>query len=128
MFVRMNMPHDDDQKCQEFQLTACTELLACGHPCGGIAGETRCLPCLQGCDKTLRLKQDADDMCMICFTDPLHPIPSILLECGHVFHSHCVKAVLSARWAGPRISFGFIKCPICKVSSHSHCLALSSTT
>ena len=104
-----------EAECQEFQLAACSLTLACGHPCGGIAGEERCLPCLQGCDKSLALKQDADDMCMICFTDPLSPIPSILLECGHVFHSHCVRAVLSARWAGPRISFGFIKCPICKV-------------
>merc|ERR1719383_602850 len=38
-----------------------------------------------------------------------------MLECGHVFHYHCCQAILTARWAGPRISFGFIKCPICKV-------------
>ena len=54
-------------------------------------------------------------MCMICFTDPLSPVPSIMLDCGHVFHYHCCQAILSARWSGPRISFGFIKCPICKV-------------
>ena len=35
--------------------------------------------------------QDGDDMCMICFTEALHPIPSILLHCGHVFHYNCVR-------------------------------------
>ena len=103
------------EECQQYQAAACGKINNCGHQCGGIAGETVCLPCLQGCDKTAPLKQDADDMCMICFTDPLSPIPSILLQCGHVFHHHCCKAVLSARWHGPRISFGFTKCPICKV-------------
>ena len=102
-----------EEECQQFAASACGKILACGHQCGGVAGETKCLPCLQGCDKTL--KQDSDDMCMICFTDPLSPIPSILLECGHVFHYHCCQAVLAAKWHGPRISFGFTKCPICKV-------------
>lgn len=36
------------------------------------------------------------------------------LECGHVFHFHCCKAVLEKRWSGPRITFGFSLCPICK--------------
>lgn len=53
-------------------------------------------------------------MCMICFTDALYPIPSIQLNCGHVFHHHCCLAVLEKRWVGPRITFGFKNCPICK--------------
>lgn len=36
------------------------------------------------------------------------------MECGHVFHYHCCKAVLERRWNGPRITFGFSMCPICK--------------
>ena len=103
---------------QGYLATACTKTNPCGHPCGGIAGEAACLPCLQGCDKGAGLRQDNDDMCMICFTDPLSPIPSVLLHCGHVFHFHCLQAVLSAKWHGPRISFGFTKCPICKVGQH----------
>merc|ERR1712180_434861 len=54
-------------------------------------------------------------MCMICFTESLSPIPSILLACGHVFHLHCCRAGLASRWTGPRIGFGFTNCPICKV-------------
>ena len=60
------------------------------------------------------LRQDADDMCMICFTEALWPIPSIQLECGHVFHYQCVRKILENRWPGPRITFGFRNCPICK--------------
>ncbi|KAL0183758.1 hypothetical protein M9458_019454, partial [Cirrhinus mrigala] len=50
----------------------------CGHPCGGVKNEELCLPCLHGCDKTTAcLKQDADDMCMICFTEALSAAPAI---------------------------------------------------
>jgi E3 ubiquitin-protein ligase MYCBP2 len=58
--------------------------------------------------------QDADDMCMICFTEALSPIPSVQLSCGHIFHFLCVSMVLEKRWTGPRIAFGFRNCPICK--------------
>ena len=39
------------------------------------------------------------------------------LKCGHVFHLHCAKVILEKKWAGPRITFGFSLCPICKVSN-----------
>ncbi|KAK2163193.1 hypothetical protein LSH36_84g08056 [Paralvinella palmiformis] len=105
-------------ECQEFARTSCSKTLPCGHQCGGIAGEDPCLPCLFGCIKhnQERLKQDADDMCMICFTDALSAAPAIQLTCGHVFHLHCCRNVLERRWVGPRITFGFSLCPICKAS------------
>lgn len=37
------------------------------------------------------------------------------LDCGHVFHLQCTRRVLESRWLGPRITFGFMSCPICKV-------------
>ena len=39
----------------------------------------KCLPCLQGCSDKVgtALKQDSDDMCMICFTDALAFAPAI---------------------------------------------------
>ncbi|KAI5730737.1 hypothetical protein M8J76_016854 [Diaphorina citri] len=95
-----------DPDCQEHSKNACTRFHPCGHPCHGIRGEESCLPCLYGCDQgshsnpdTRPLKQDADDMCMICFTEALACAPAIQLECGHVFHYHCTRSVL---------------CPICK--------------
>ncbi|XP_063236464.1 E3 ubiquitin-protein ligase MYCBP2 isoform X2 [Bacillus rossius redtenbacheri] len=103
-----------DQECQEHARHACSKLLPCGHVCGGIKGESPCLPCLHGCSADPGLKQDADDMCMICFTEALSCAPAIQLNCGHVFHLTCCKSVLMKRWAGPRITFAFSLCPICK--------------
>lgn len=41
------------------------------------------------------------------------------LDCSHVFHLQCCRRVLENRWLGPRITFGFISCPICKVWKES---------
>ncbi|XP_063374022.1 E3 ubiquitin-protein ligase MYCBP2 [Cydia amplana] len=111
-----------DHQCQEHGREACVRVLACGHACGGVRGERACLPCLFGCGAgagaeagaPVPLRQDADDMCMICFTDPLQAAPAIQLKCGHVFHLHCCKKVLANKWIGPRITFSFSMCPICK--------------
>lgn len=63
---------------QEYAKTACSKTHPCGHPCGGVKNEDHCLPCLHGCDKNAtNLKQDADDMCMICFTEALSAAPAI---------------------------------------------------
>ncbi len=105
-----------DRDCVENSKLACVKVLDCGHFCGGILNETSCLPCLHGCSSAASsgLRQDADDMCMICFTEALWPIPSIMLECGHVFHFACCQKILEKKWTGPRITFGFRNCPICK--------------
>ncbi|XP_060681897.1 E3 ubiquitin-protein ligase MYCBP2 isoform X6 [Hemiscyllium ocellatum] len=104
-----------DTDCQEYAKTACGKTHSCGHPCGGVKGEEHCLPCLHGCDKNaICLKQDADDMCMICFTEALSAAPAVQLDCSHVFHLHCCRRVLENQWLGPRITFGFMACPICK--------------
>merc|ERR1719210_2007898 len=106
-----------DKECVGHARNACQITLPCGHACGGIVDETECLPCLHGCAGgrgASSFRQDADDMCMVCFTDALWPIPSVQLECGHVFHYHCCVTVLEKRWMGPRITFGFRNCPICK--------------
>ncbi|XP_064076475.1 E3 ubiquitin-protein ligase MYCBP2 [Vanessa tameamea] len=103
-----------DQQCQEHGREACTRVHSCGHACGGVRDEKTCLPCLFGCAGCESLRQDADDMCMICFTDPLQAAPAIQLTCGHVFHLHCCKKVLANKWVGPRITFSFSQCPICK--------------
>ncbi|XP_068012672.1 E3 ubiquitin-protein ligase MYCBP2 isoform X13 [Melanerpes formicivorus] len=104
-----------DTDCQEYAKIACSKTHPCGHPCGGVKNEEHCLPCLHGCDKNATtLKQDADDMCMICFTEALSAAPAVQLDCSHVFHLQCCQRVLENRWLGPRITFGFMSCPICK--------------
>ena len=104
-----------DAECRAHALKACTRSHPCGHFCGGIRDERECLPCLYGCGASAQgIKQDADDMCMICFTEALSAAPAIRLACDHIFHLHCCRTVLSRRWFGPRITFGFSQCPICK--------------
>ncbi|KAJ1346815.1 hypothetical protein KIN20_001718 [Parelaphostrongylus tenuis] len=99
--------------CVHYSTTACCRTLSCGHLCGGIAGEKECLPCLvchvEG------TAQDGNDVCVICFTDRLCAAPCIRLECGHLLHYHCVRAVLEKRWPGPRIQFRFMNCPLCNI-------------
>ncbi|TKR87165.1 hypothetical protein L596_011613 [Steinernema carpocapsae] len=74
--------------------------------------EEECLQCLQ-C-RTSETRQDADDLCVICFTDRLGGAPCIQLKCGHIFHFNCVRTVLEKRWVGPRIVFQFMQCPLCR--------------
>ncbi|RWS24251.1 putative E3 ubiquitin-protein ligase MYCBP2-like protein, partial [Leptotrombidium deliense] len=102
-----------ESECQEHSKNICDKILVCGHSCGGVRNESPCLPCLHGCSKG-DLKQDGDDMCMICFTENLSCAPVIQLKCGHLFHLHCCRKVLQKRWPGPRITFAFSLCPICK--------------
>lgn len=101
------------EDCQRFAKESCTRKLECSHFCHGIANESTCLPCLHGCSSSLR--QDGDDMCMVCFSESLFAAPCIQLACNHVFHWHCIRTILQKRWSGGRISFNFSQCPICKV-------------
>lgn len=108
----INVCHSEE--CDIYASYSCNRKLGCGHYCFGIADDkySKCLPCLQGCSH--ELKQDGDDMCMICFSESIQSAPCIQLTCQHVFHFHCVKTVLEKRWSGARITFNFSLCPICK--------------
>lgn len=67
--------------CREHALNACSKTHSCGHLCNGIRGEVVCLPCLHGCGTSKGLRQDGDDMCMICFSEALSCAPAIQV-CG----------------------------------------------
>ena len=73
-----------DAACMERSSEVCEKTLACGHPCNGVMGEEDCLPCLHhGCAMDVaKLKQDADDMCMICYTEGLSCAPCIQVRVG----------------------------------------------
>jgi hypothetical protein len=110
-----------DPECQERAVTVCDKTLACGHPCSGVKGESECLPCLHGCSPPeAKLRQDADDMCMICYTEGLSCAPCVQLTCGHVFHYHCCRSSLTKKWSGPMITFRFMFCSLCVNIPISH--------
>ena len=72
--------------------------------------------------------QDIDDICNICWTSNLGSTSCIKLNiCGHIFHSDCIEALLKNRWNGPRITFGFSLCPLCKATiEHDSLLSLTA--
>ena len=103
------------EDCAAKAAQCCTKRHPCGHPCGGVAGEEVCLPCLHGCDQSLSHFSDVDDYCQICWTESLSAAPSIRLGCGHVVHHACARQLLEHRWNGPVISFSpWSQCPTCK--------------
>ena len=55
-----------------------------------------------------------EDLCIICYTSELSAEPTTQLECGHAFHTDCLKSLLSHRWSTLRISFNYLQCPTCK--------------
>jgi E3 ubiquitin-protein ligase MYCBP2 len=97
--------------CVAKRNVACVCTLDCGHLCGGVRDETTCLPCYEGCSG---VKLVADEDCTVCYTEHLVASPTIRLGCGHAFHYMCLTALLSRRWSGPRINFGFLACPLCR--------------
>ncbi|CEF62183.1 E3 ubiquitin-protein ligase MYCBP2 [Strongyloides ratti] len=109
-------------ECEKYKGNVCKKVHSnCGHFCNGIIGEKECLPCLK-CPQIFiefdnnikgKINQDSDDLCSICYTDKLGSAPCIQVTCGHIFHYHCLMTVLENKWNGPRISFRFMKCPLC---------------
>ena len=91
----------------------CSKTLKCGHNCCGYRDEVNCMVCLEdGCDKNNKI--DGNDYCNICFTESLKSGPCIRTDCGHIFHFLCVLKRLEIGWNGPRITFSFLLCPLCK--------------
>lgn len=123
-------------ECIELRSKTCHKTHACGHFCGGniyeltssdlpgLRAEKECLPCLNAeCSKDSN--QNADSFCNICWVESLGSAPSVKLDCGHVFHYHCIHKQVSAlfqfvlteqvsgKWSSANIAFGFLECPLC---------------
>jgi E3 ubiquitin-protein ligase MYCBP2 len=47
-------------------------MLPCGHPCAGIKGESKCLPCLRDDCPSKNMEIDGSDYCNICFVEGLN--------------------------------------------------------
>jgi len=121
--------------CAEKERRACGKRHPdCGHWCGGVRGESRCLPCIHpdcrkkaisssappGVTQPLAKLPDGDEWCCICWTEPLNAAPAIRLNCGHVIHQHCVEALVrKGHTGGRRLTFKSIRCPLCQgIVSH----------
>lgn len=115
-----------DEECVGKRELSCQRMLPCGHPCGGVRGESTCLPCLYGCGgggEEDAMRPEAEDLCRICWTEELRAGPAVQLKCGHTFHHECISRLVGAKWLGARITFGFLQCPLCRQQVESPALS-----
>lgn len=111
-------------ECAKKANNSCQKLLPCGHYCRGVRKDVECPPCLFEDCPGQRDDLCADDECAICYTDDLGEAPIVALtSCGHVFHFECLHSRLTKGWAGARINFQFLGCPLCKRLMESPVLA-----
>eukprot|EP00347_Sterkiella_histriomuscorum_P005991 403354493 len=97
---------------------------SCKHFCGGTSTDANCLPCLDPyCVQNDQEKKTygvhSEEYCMICYTDVLGQAPSVQLNCNHLFHQACIDTILTRKYNGNRISFGYLDCPACGVQMAS---------
>lgn len=63
-------------------------------------------------DHTLNaLNVKESEVCCIC----LEANDDTCLDCGHSLHLSCLAAQLEAKWNGPRITFAYVRCPLCRI-------------
>eukprot|EP01083_Nonionella_stella_P135347 411745_1 len=103
----------NERECLDRRAQSCAVTLPCGHACGGVVKEDVHLPCLQSDCKSHDVPQSGDDFCNICYVEGLEQAPCIKMKCGHIFHRHCCVEKLNKKWPSTRITFGFMKCPLC---------------
>jgi hypothetical protein len=104
------------EACYALANLSCGKPLAdCSHTCGGVCGESVCLPCLEPecVSKSKQLLLTSEDTCAIC-GDGLRRLPSVAFGCRHALHYSCLMARLEFGWPTARIDFGFLACPLCK--------------
>lgn len=103
----------NDEECLRKRKLSCVKVKDCGHVCGGVKNERRCLPCMHP-DCVGEEKGSNEDFCNICWVESIASAPAVKLKCGHVFHYTCIKSKVRKKWSSARIHFGFLNCPLCK--------------
>merc|ERR1719473_1551735 len=52
----------------------------------------------------------SEDLCAVCMEEG----ELLTLHCQHSFCLECLSRQLAARWTGPRVTFGFLHCALCR--------------
>eukprot|EP00658_Telonema_sp_P-2_P055851 TRINITY_DN44392_c0_g1_i1.p1 TRINITY_DN44392_c0_g1~~TRINITY_DN44392_c0_g1_i1.p1 ORF type:complete len:728 (+),score=164.88 TRINITY_DN44392_c0_g1_i1:89-2272(+) len=95
------------EECQGRAAQVCLKKLECEHWCCGSRDEAECPPCIQ-------CAEPDGAFCTACWVEELHQAPCVTLPCSHVFHRHCIEAMIQAGWANSRIDFSHLECPVCR--------------
>ena len=74
--------------------------------------------CCDGCELS---KITYEEMCAICHDDDYRTLSSVWgkLECGHVFHKHCVMQIVPFSQVTEQI-----KCPLCRHEQEKGCFVI----
>ena len=99
--------------CMTKAEVACLQALDCGHRCGGYVGEKKHPSCIiPKCPSYLERKSQ---ICTYC-NESLESGPFVQLRCRDLFHYRCLEQCIRKKWCTRRITFGYLKCPNCKVN------------
>jgi len=63
-------------------------------------------------------------VCGICLDAEVDTEELVQLDCSHNFHLSCIRAQIEAKWAGPRVSFAFLGCALCRADLSGGSLAV----
>ena len=82
--------------------------------------------CCDGCELS---KITYDEMCAICHDDEYRVLSSVWgkLECGHVFHKHCVMQIIPTQALHETHATQVtkrIKCPLCRHEQERRCFVI----
>ncbi len=97
-------------ECSDKAAVACKKRRSdCGHRCCGTRGESVCFKTCYKCSES-----EGSEFCAICYCEDLRAQPVVQLECGHAFHYLCLKKQINSGYPRMRVTFGHIRCPLCK--------------
>jgi len=70
------------KECFAAMQASCDKILPCGHACGGVANESKCLPCLdEECIAKMPEKKrpncNKEDFCSICYCSAIGQEPAV---------------------------------------------------
>mmetsp|Transcript_37914 Transcript_37914/g.59954 ORF Transcript_37914/g.59954 Transcript_37914/m.59954 type:complete len:1138 (-) Transcript_37914:205-3618(-) len=117
-----------EEECQEKMANSCTKILPCSHICRGVRGEECCLPCVEpecsefgvlvgasssSSSSPLPMQTTGDDFCSLCWTEEIRSAPSVLMNCGHVYHKQCVIQRLKEDGHPGALSCAAAECGLC---------------
>eukprot|EP00746_Dinoflagellata_sp_MGD_P070606 gnl/MRDRNA2_/MRDRNA2_28887_c0_seq1.p1 gnl/MRDRNA2_/MRDRNA2_28887_c0~~gnl/MRDRNA2_/MRDRNA2_28887_c0_seq1.p1 ORF type:complete len:486 (+),score=94.71 gnl/MRDRNA2_/MRDRNA2_28887_c0_seq1:72-1529(+) len=63
-------------------------------------------------EEICKLEAEALPLCGVC----LEQNSPLVLECTHCFCKPCLTQQVNSRWPGPRVTFGYLNCGICRGS------------
>jgi len=78
--------------------------------------------CLPGDPPTPDIEPEAEPVCAICLEES-DMLPQVRLDCQHTFHKACLEAQVAAPRSGPRLTFGHLRCALCRIQLRRNAVA-----